>query len=116
MSSNYVPDRGDIAWLNFTPQTGHESRRVGRKRPALVLSSKNYNQKVGLAVFCPVTDQKKGYPFEVEIPSNSMITGVILSDQIKNLDWHARQARYAMKVPNSVLQECLQKIKALLQL
>ena len=113
MSSNYVPDRGDIAWLNFTPQTGHE--QMG-KRPALVLSSKNYNQKVGLAVFCPVTGQKKGYPFEVEIPSNSMITGVILSDQIKSLDWHARQAKYAMRVPNSVLQECLQKIKALLQL
>lgn len=113
MSSTYVPDRGDIAWLEFTPQAGHEQMGT---RPAIVLSSKNYNQKVGLAVFCPVTGQKKGYPFEVEIPSNSMITGVVLSDQIKSLDWHARQARYAMKVPISVLQECLQKIKALLQL
>lgn len=113
MSASYIPERGDIAWLNFTPQTGHEQMV---KRPALVLSSKKYNQKVGLAVFCPLTGQKKGYPFEVDLPSNSKVTGVILSDQIKCLDWRSRQASYGIKVSNSVLHECLQKIKALLQL
>jgi mRNA interferase MazF len=81
--SSYVPDRGDLVWLEFTPQAGSEQR--GR-RPALVLSPKTYNGKVGLALFCPVTSKIKGYPFEVKLPDGSEVSGVVLSDQLKSLD------------------------------
>lgn len=76
----YVPDRGDVVWLDFTPQAGHEQ---GGRRPAVVLSPVAYNKKVGLALLCPITSQVKGYPFEVLIPSGSPVTGVILADQVK---------------------------------
>ncbi len=79
----YVPDCGDAIWLTFSPQTGHE--QAGR-RPALVLSPGVYNSKVGLAILCPVTDQAKGYPFEVRIPDGLEVAGVILADQVKSLD------------------------------
>ncbi len=108
---SYIPERGDIVWLNFTPQSGHE--QMG-KRPAIVLSPKQYNAKVGLAVFCPITSHKKGYPFEVAIPQKLKINGVILSDQIKSLDWKARTARFVDRVPESVINECSLKLKALL--
>ncbi len=85
----YVPDRGDVIWLQFNPQAGHE--QAGR-RPALVISPKAYNRKVGLLICCPITNQKKGYPFEVNLPEGIGITGVILSDQVKSLDWKVRQA------------------------
>ena len=111
MIRQYVPERGDIVWLNFTTQSGHE--QMG-KRPAIVLSPKQYNIKVGLAVFCPITSHQKGYPFEVELAKNMKISGVILSDQIKSLDWKARSAKFIDKVPESVLNECSLKIKALL--
>jgi len=111
MVSKYIPERGDIVWLNFTPQSGHE--QMG-KRPALVLSPKPYNSKVGLAVFCPITSQKKGYPFEVDLLKTTKIQGVALSDQVKSLDWKTRNARFIEKVPESVLNECVLKIKALL--
>ena len=83
VKTNYIPERGDIVWLDFNPQIGHE--QMG-KRPALVISPFDYNAKVGLAIFCPITSQKKGYPFEVNI-KNKKIDGVVLSDQIKSLDW-----------------------------
>ncbi len=79
----YVPDRGDVIWLTFDPQEGHE--QAGR-RPALILSPVSYNSKVGLALLCPITKQQKGYPFEVALPTGFAITGVVLSDQIKSLD------------------------------
>jgi mRNA interferase MazF len=85
----YIPARGDIIWLTFNPQAGHE--QAGR-RPALVLSPSEYNEKVWLAILCPITSQIKGYPFEVEIPDGLPVTGVVLADQGKSLDWKARQA------------------------
>jgi len=83
----YIPEQGDIVWLSFNPQAGHE--QMGR-RPALVLSPAAYNKKVGLAIFCPITSQVKGYPFEVLIPKGVKASGAILSDQVKSLDWKIR--------------------------
>lgn len=111
MGNEYIPERGDLVWLDFTPQSGHEQRG---KRPALVLTPKSYNAKVGLAVFCPITGQVKGYPFEVSIPNDKKINGVILVDQIKSLDWRARHVRYIDYVSDKVLQQCNRKIKPLL--
>ena len=108
---NYVPKRGDVVWLNFNPQSGHE--QAGR-RPAVVLSPQAYNQKVGLAIFCPITNQQKGYPFEVVIPAGLGATGVILSDQVKSLDWRVRRAEYLNTLPGPVVGEVLQKLKTLL--
>ncbi len=113
MAGRYIPNRGDIVWLNFTPQSGHEQKG---QRPALVLSPKQYNAKVGLALFCPITSQKKGYPFEVDLRSTRKITGVALSDQIKSLDWKTRNASFAERVSESVITECVLKIKALLMI
>jgi mRNA interferase MazF len=109
-SRGYVPDRGDVVSLTFDPQAGHE--QAGR-RPAVVLSPALYNGKAGLAVFAPITNQTKGYPFEVAIPSGLAMTGVVLADQLKSLDWHARKARYISKLPAHVLHEVLQKATAL---
>lgn len=108
---NYVPKRGDAVWLNFNPQNGHE--QAGR-RPAVVLSPQAYNQKVGLVIFCPITNQRKGYPFEVTIPAGLAATGVILSDQIKSLDWRARHVEFMAELPAPVIEEVLQKVKTLL--
>ncbi len=107
----YVPERGDIVWLTFNPQAGHE--QAGR-RPAVVLSPAAYNGKVGLALVCPVTNQQKGYPFEVMVPPNAGITGVILADQLKNLDWRIRQAELIGKLPEHALSEVFAKLKTLL--
>lgn len=107
----YVPNQGDLVWLNFNPQTGHE--QAGR-RLALVLTPSSYNRKVGLAIFCPVTNQVKGYPFEVTIPAGMAVTGVILSDQVKSLDWRSRQAERIGKLPTPTLKEVLQKVSVLL--
>ena len=92
---DYVPDRGDIIWINFNPQSGHE--QAGR-RPALVISPIAYNQKIGMALLCPITNQIKDYPFEVIIPSGYKVIGVILSDQIKCLDWKVRETEYVCKL------------------
>ncbi|HOP28430.1 MAG TPA: endoribonuclease MazF [Spirochaetota bacterium] len=110
VNKSYIPERGDLVWLNFTPQSGHE--QMG-KRPALVLSPKEYNLKTGLAIFCPVTGKEKGYPFEVKITSKK-ISGVILSDQVKSLDWKSRNAEYILKVTASEIEEVLSKLKLLL--
>lgn len=109
----YVPDRGDIVWLTFTPQAGSE--QAGR-RPALVLSPANYNGRVGLAIFCPLTSQKKGYPFEVVLPDGLAVTGVVLSDQVKSLDWRSRNAHFACHAPEEVITEVLQKVATLITL
>ena len=106
-----MPDRGDTVWLHFDPQTGHE--QAGR-RPALVLSPASYNGKVGLAILCPITRQAKGYPFEVALPEGSEVAGVILSDQVKSLDWRARRAEPIGPVPPRVTEEVLQKLATLL--
>ena len=112
MPGRYVPQRGDIVWLQFTPQAGHE--QAGR-RPALVVSPKAYNDKVGLALFCPITGQVKGYPFEVLLPPKSKVTGVVLSDQIKSLDWRARKAKRIGPAPKQVIKEVLAKIGLLVE-
>jgi|SRR5882724_9067158 len=109
----YAPDRGDAVWVTFNPQAGHE--QAGR-RPALVLSPVAYNRKVGLAVLCPITNQIKGYPFEIVIPHGLKVTGAILSDQVKSLDWKAREAKLICKMPPSVTTEALKKLNALLRL
>jgi len=107
----YVPERGDAVWLDFNPQSGHE--QAGR-RPALVISPRAYNEKVGLALFCPITSHVKGYPFEVTIPKNLAVNGVVLADQIKNLDWRARNAKFIVRLPPNAIGEVLNKISTLL--
>jgi mRNA interferase MazF len=107
----YSPDRGDIVWINFNPQAGHE--QAGR-RPALILSPKNYNSKVGLAILCPITSKRKGYPFEVQIPKGVSISGVILSDQAKSMDWKIRNTEFICKLDNQSVEQVLQKLKTLL--
>ncbi len=110
--SRYCPDRSDIIWLNFNPQSGHEQKG---KRPAIVLSPKAYNEKVGLALICPITSQKKNYPFEVELSSSLPIQGVILSDQVKSLDWQIRNAEFIYKVDDYIITQVLQKLNLLLK-
>lgn len=110
MASERVPGRGDVVWLEFDPQTGTE--QAGR-RPALVVSPKSYNRKVGLALMCPITSRVKGYPFEVELPQGLGVQGVILSDQLKSLDWRARRATPMGSVPDSVMQEVTARVLVL---
>lgn len=111
MPSGYVPDRGEVVWLHFDPQFGHEE--AGR-RPAVVVSPRAYNGKVGLALFCPVTKRVKGYPFEVPLPAGINVSGVVLSDQIKSLDWRARRARRLATLPPAVMDEVLAKLGTLI--
>lgn len=110
---SYVPVRGDVVWLSFDPQSGRE--QAGR-RPALVLSPRAYNQRTSLAIACPITSQIKGYPFEVVLPPDSQIQGVILCDQVKSLDWRVRRADFVETVPEEVVIEAQQKLRALLGL
>ena len=107
----YCPKRGDIVWISFNPQAGHEQ---GGQRPALVLSPQSYNRKVGLAILCPVTSQVKGYPFEVQIPPGLKATGVILSDQVKSMDWRARRASLLCSLPDTTVRQVLNKAGTLL--
>lgn len=107
---SYVPDRGDIVWLNFTPQAGHEQRGT---RPAIIISPKIYNKKTNLALCCPITSNVKGYPFEVVVKGKK-IDGVILSDHLKNLDWKARDIKFIEKASAPVLTECIDKISTLI--
>jgi len=102
----YVPERGDLVWLEFSPQPGHE--QAGR-RPVAVLSPKVYNGKSGLCLSCPVASHVKGYPFEVGIPNGLPIGGVILADQIKSLDWRARKATLICSLAGDTLEELLAK-------
>jgi mRNA interferase MazF len=105
----YVPDRGDLVWLQFDPQIGHEQAGT---RPALTLSPRAYNEKVGLAIFCPVTSNEKGYPFEVKIEEQK-IRGVILADQVKSLDWRKREAQFIVKAPAKVVIEVIKLLSTL---
>ncbi len=109
---HYCPKRGDIVWLSFSPQSGHEQ---GGYRPALTLSPESYNRKVGLAIFCPITSKVKGYPFEVPVPEGLKISGAILSDQIRSLDWRARNAKYYCTISPSVVSDVLTHIEVLVQ-
>ena len=107
----YVPRCGDVVWITLNPQAGHEE--AGR-RPAVSISPQSYNDKVGLALFCPVTSQIKGYPFEVLIPEGLPVAGAILSDQVKSLDWRARNAELICTLPTETISEALQKLATLL--
>jgi len=109
---SYVPQRGDVVWLSFHPQAGHE--QAGR-RPAVVLSPQQYNARVGLALFCPITSRAKGYPFEVAIPAGLPVGGVVLSDQVKSLDWRARRADFICALPRETVTEILEKLAVLLR-
>jgi mRNA interferase MazF len=106
-----VPDRGDIIWLTMQPVKGHE--QSGR-RPVFVLSPKGYNKKVGLALCCPITHKIKGYPFEVKLPAESEISGVILADQLKSLDWTVRKAEYICSSTDAILKEVQRKAVTLI--
>lgn len=110
MASRFVPDAGDIVWLEFSPQAGHE--QAGH-RPALALSPASYNGKTGTMLCCPMTTQIKGYPFEVVVHTKG-ISGAVLSDQVKNLDWRARKATAKGKATAEELDEVRAKISALL--
>lgn len=109
--SSTAPDRGHLVWLTSNPQAGHE--QAGR-RPALVLSPKSYNAKVGLMLCCPITSRAKGYPFEVALPDGAALAGVVLADQVKSLDWRARAAEIVGTVPGTVTLEVIDKLGALL--
>ncbi len=106
-----APGRGDVVWITLNPQAGHE--QVGR-RPALVISPAAYNRRAGLAILCPITNQAKGYPFEVAIPEGLGVTGVILADQVKSLDWRARRAERIGALPPETVSEVLGKLGTLL--
>lgn len=107
---DYIPERGDIVWLNFNPQAGHEQ---GGRRPALVISPQVYNEKVGLALMCPITSKVKGYPFEVSLHVSAKVSGVVLADQIKSLDWQVRKAEFVCKALDDIMEEVLDKIQVL---
>lgn len=106
-----APDAGDLVWLSFTPQVGRE--QAGR-RPALVLSPRSYNAKVGLCLVCPVTHHAKGYAFEVGLPDGLPVQGVILADHIKSADWQGRGSEHIAAVPAEVLDDVRAKLKPLL--
>ena len=110
MGAAFVPSRGDIVWLQFTPQAGHE--QAGH-RPALVISPRSYNQRVGLALLCPITSNVKGYPFEVVVPSGLKTTGAVLCDQVKSLDWRVRAAKYVESLPEEAFEEVIARILTL---
>ena len=109
----YVPDAGDLVWLTFDPQAGHEQR--GR-RPALILSPRIYNAKALLAIACPITSHAKGYPFEVSLPAGGKLTGVVLADHVKNIDWSARRVEFAGTAPADVVTDVKERLRVLLGL
>ena len=111
MKPAFVPDAGDLIWLTFDPQAGRE--QAGR-RPALVLSPILYNSKAGLALACPITTQAKGYPFEVSMPADCGVTGVILADHVKSIDWKARKAEIIGTCPHEIMAEVRAKLAPLL--
>ena len=109
--ARYVPDRGDLVWLTFDPQAG---RQQAGRRPALVLSPALYNRRASLALLCPITNQAKGYPFEVALPQGLSISGVVLADHVKSADWAARRAQFAAKAPPKVVAEVTARLRPLL--
>jgi mRNA interferase MazF len=111
--TNYVPEIGDIVWVNFSPQAGRE--QAGH-RPALVLSDTVYNRKTGLIVACPITNQPKGYVFEVPLPRDAKIQGAILVDHIRNLDWRARGANHAERASPQTMREVRNRLAKLLHI
>ena len=124
VNKKYIPERSDIVWLNFDPGSGHEPAAEPegrgsppvqqRKRPAIVISPKKYNEKVGLGLFCPITSKIKNYPFEVRI-KNEKIDGVVLADQIKSLDWKKRGIEFITKETTEKINEIINKASVLFE-
>ena len=106
-----MPERGDIVWLSFDPQAGHE--QAGR-RPALILSPSSYNRSSGLALVVPITSHVKGYPFEVPLPTGLAVSGVVLADHLKSVDWRARNAERIGAAPGEATHQALKKAALLL--
>jgi mRNA interferase MazF len=106
-----APERSDLIWLSFTPQSGREQ---ASRRSALVVSPSGYNSKVGLTLVCPITSKVKGYPFEVALPEDGTVRGVILADQLRSLVWRSREAELITKAPSPVVERVLQLVGALL--
>ena len=111
VGDEYIPERGDLIWLNFTPQSGHEQ---AGKRPAIVLSPLKYNRKTGLFITCPITSRIKGYPFEVAVEGKK-ISGVVLSDQVKSFDWKSGNAVFIEKATDAILRKVQEKLLLLIQ-
>ncbi|MGE3405105.1 MAG: endoribonuclease MazF [Vicinamibacterales bacterium] len=111
VARKYIPDAGDFVWLTFDPQAGHEQR--GR-RPAIVLSPRAYNGPSGLAVACPITSRRKGYPFEVAIPEGSIVDGVVMADQLKSVDWVGRRAEFIGRSPVQLVNAVRRRLQPLL--
>ncbi len=110
---HYIPRRGDVIWINFDPQLGHE--QAGR-RPALVFSVEYYNRYSGLLLCCPITSRIKEYPFEVLIPAGLKVKGAILSDQMKSFDWGSRDISYICKMPEIVVNDVLAKFQSIIEI
>ena len=106
----FVPDRGDIVRMSFDPQSGHGQAGW---RPALVISPAVYNRASSLALFCPITSRVKGYPFEVPLPPGLAVSGVVLADQVRSLDWKARSATLAGRAPDALIQDVLARLEPL---
>ncbi len=111
MVKKYIPNRGDIVFLDFDPIKGHEQ---GGNRPALVLSPYAYNSATELLIACPITSVMKGYPFEVAIPTYKKIKGVILSNYVRSIDWKERRVKFIEKISPELLQEVTAKLGTLL--
>jgi mRNA interferase MazF len=107
----YVPDRGDIVFLDFSP---HQGREQGYKRPGIILSPIKYNRMASLALMCPITNQSKGLLFEVPLESEMKTTGFVLSDQVKSFDWKVRQVRFIERASDEIIEEVLAKVETLL--
>ena len=111
MIVDFIPDKGVIIWLSFDPQAGRE--QAGR-RPAVVLSPAMYNEKSGLALVCPITNKIKSYPFEVRLPDDLPVSGVVLSDHLKSIDWNKRRAEFICQAPDEVMSEVQSKLAPLI--
>ena len=112
VAADYIPQRGDVVRITLNPQAEHE--QAGR-RPYVVVSPSAYNGKVGLALLCPITSPVKGYPFEALIPGGLPVAEAILADQVKSLDWRARQAELICRLPPETISEVLQKVIVLVR-
>lgn len=106
-----IPERDNLVYVEFDPQAGHEQSGT---RPGLILSPKAFNQATGFAIICPITRQQKGYPFEVKLPNDLFFHGVILTDQVKSLDWQARRLQIKGQVPDEIVMTCLDLIHTFL--
>ncbi len=111
-SKPWAPERGDAVWLDFDPHLGHEQ---GGRRPAVVLSASRYNGRIGLAMMCPVTSREKGYPWEVALPADLPVSGVVLADQARSVDWRARHAELICSLPPGFIESVVEKVQTLIE-